>query len=128
LTVPPPPGPMRLALALPLGGEGGGQLGLGAAPQGPADHASPDLPLAEEVAVRAALCPGHVDPSLPSHRGQATNTASRKDDHRSGPCGGPVGVSADAGALSILPSPTPRGARMKASSAGASLVSPRPSA
>ena len=28
----PPLGPLRRALALPLGGEGGGQLGLGAAP------------------------------------------------------------------------------------------------
>src|SRR5262245_64451688 len=75
----PTPGPLRLPLALLPGIEGGGQLGLWAAPQGPADHAPPDLLLAEEVAVRAALCPGHVDPSLPSHRCQATNTASRQD-------------------------------------------------
>src|SRR6516162_4674264 len=60
----PPPDPLRLALALPLGGQGGGQLGLGAAAVGLPHECPPDFSPADVVAVPPAPHPRHGAHSL----------------------------------------------------------------
>src|SRR6516162_6300837 len=59
-----PSRPTGFPLPAAPGVQRGGQLGLRSPAVGPAHDAAPHLALAEEVAVRAALCPGHVYPSV----------------------------------------------------------------
>src|SRR6516225_1111595 len=79
--LPQPPGPLRLALALPLGGEGG-QLGLGAAAVGLPHECPLYLSPADVVAVPTAPHPRHGCPLLVPTPRQAAWSACRQADHQ----------------------------------------------